>query len=329
VQLQLPGERPCRQSRVNYTIFTKPMREARFHLRWVVPLLLAASVLVAGAATAAEEETPSAASIIELVRKTVYNELHPHDDAKFMFRDYKETPHGSQTKLMVETSDAMAGILIAIDDKPLTPEQRQADDARVDRFIKDPKELKKRQKQEKENTERTTRIMKALPDAFLYQYDGTETGRQGVGKPGDPLVRLKFQPNPHYDPPSRVEQVLTGMQGYILIDTSEDRIAKIDGILEKQVGFGWGILGHLDRGGHFLVEQGDVGDGHWEISRMDLAFTGKILFFKSINIKSTEVVSDFRRVPSDLTFAQGLALLRKQEALLAENGSNGSKQPKK
>ena len=34
------------------------------------------------------------------------------------------------------------------------------------------------------------------------------------------------------------------------------------------MGFGWGFLGHLDRGGHFLVEQGEVVNGHWEVTRM-------------------------------------------------------------
>ena len=77
----------------------------------------------------------------------------------------------------------------------------------------------------------------------------------------------------------------------------------------------------LDRGGHFLVEQGQVGSGNdWAITRMDLAITGTILFFKSINFKQAEVCSDFRSVPRDLTFAQGLDMLRKQEKLLAENG---------
>ncbi len=267
---------------------------------------------------------------VDLVRQTVHNELAAANDrAKFMFRDRRETPRGSQTKLMVETQDAMVGLVIAINDKPLTDEQRVSEDARVNRFVKDPAELKKRQRQEKEETERVTRIMKALPDAFLYEYDGNEPGQPGMGEPGQSLVRVKFQPNPNYDPPSRVEQVLTGMAGYLLIDPVEDRIARIDGKLVSEVSFGWGILGHLDPGGHFLVTQADVGKGHWEISRMDLAFTGKILIFKSINFIQTEVASDFQPVPSNLTFAQGLELLRKQQAVLAENDvahpSNSSK----
>jgi len=89
--------------------------------------------------------------------------------------------------------------------------------------------------------------------------------------------------------------------------------------LFKEVSFGWGILGHLDKGGHFLVEQGDVGDGSWDMQRMGLTFTGKLLLFKHLDIRSTETFSDFRSVPTGLTFAQGVDLLKKQQATLAEN----------
>ncbi len=52
---------------------------------------------------------------------------------------------------------------------------------------------------------------------------------------------------------------------------------------------------------------------------MSLSFTGKILLFKSISIKSDEVFSDFRRVPDNTTFAQGVEMLKAEEAKLAEN----------
>jgi hypothetical protein len=256
----------------------------------------------------------------ELVQRTAQNEIQSNNQAlKYMFRDRKETPHGSQTKLMVETQDAMAGMLVAIDDHPLNAQQREAEIARIQRFLGDPEELRKKHKQEKEDAERITRIMSALPQAFLYEFDGTEVGSPGVGKTGIELVRLKFRPNPHYTPPSHVEQVLTGMQGMMLIDPHKNRIAKIDGTLVKDVSFGWGILGHLDRGGHFLVEQGDIGEDHWEITRMDLSFAGKIMLFKGVSIRSTEVYTDFHPVPPGLTFAQGIELLKRREATLAEN----------
>jgi len=276
--------------------------------------------LLALAYLAQAGQTPSLPPA-ELVRATVQNEVKASQtpSAKHMFVCVKETPRGSQTKLYCETRDAMAGMAIAYDRKPLTAQQRQAEDARLDQIANDPAELAKKRQREKEDADRVGRIVRAMPDAFLFEYDGTEPGKSGVGKPGDELVRLKFRPNPSYEPPSRVEQVLTGMEGTLLIDANRRRIARIDGTLFKDVGFGWGILGHLDKGGHFLVEQSDVGDGAWDMARMSLALTGKILIFKRLDFRSTETYSDFRPVPNDLTFAQGVELLKKHEATLADN----------
>jgi hypothetical protein len=281
--------------------------------------VLTALVVLTTGLVAADEQAQSV-PVTELVRQTVQNEIRANNgDAKFIFKDYKQTPHSSQVKLVVETIQGTAGMLVAVDRKPLTPEQRQAEEARLDGLAHNPAELRKKQKSEREDSERTNRIMKALPDAFIFQPDGKETASEGIGNPGDELVRLKFRPNPKYSPPTHTEQVLTGMSGYLLIDANRKRIAKIDGTLFKDVGFGWGILGRLDRGGRFVVQQGTVKDDDWEVTRMDLSFTGRELLFRKLVIKSDECFSDFRPAPSNLTFAQAVELLKKQEAELAEN----------
>jgi len=267
---------------------------------------------------------------LELIHKAVQNELRANqgESEHFMFRGVKAIGNGSATRLYAETREGTAGLVIAYDGKALTPDQQKGEQARLQRFIDNPDELRKKRGQERENSERTTRIMRALPDAFLYDEAGEETGSQGIGRTGDPLVRLRFRPNPKYDPPSRVEEVLTGMQGEILVDAVHYRIASIDGTLFKSVGFGWGILGHLDKGGRFVVHQECV-NNVWEISTMTLHFTGKILLFKSLNIDSTEVYSNFKRIPTDLTFAQAVELLKKEETALADNGTSQSLAEKK
>jgi hypothetical protein len=253
---------------------------------------------------------------VELVRKAVQNEIKATNDsaAHFLFRATKTTPQGSTTRIYVETRDATAGLVVAYNGKPLTPEQRRDEEARIERFIRNPEELRKKRAQERENAERSLRITRALPDAFLYEFAGEEAGSSGIGRTGDTLVKLNFRPNPRYSPPSRVEEILTGMQGYLLIDAVQERLASIDGTLFKEVGFGWGILGHLNRGGRFVVHQQDVGNNLWEISSVSLDLTGKILLLKTFTFNSTEVFSGFRPVPSDLTFAQALDLLKKEEA---------------
>lgn len=257
----------------------------------------------------------------ELVRKAVKNEIETAngDADRFMFRGTKTTPKGSTTKLYIETKEATAGLVVAYGGKALTPDQRRAEETRVERFLNDPEELKKKRNQERDDQERTLRIVRAIPDAFLFEYAREEQGSTGIGRVGDPLVKLKFRPNPLYEPPSRVEQVLTGMQGFVLIDAARYRIACIDGTLFRDVSFGWGILGHLDRGGHFLVQQQEIADNRWDIARISLDFTGKILLVKNLVIRSTEVFSDFKKVPPDLTFVQALELLKREETAVAEN----------
>jgi hypothetical protein len=266
------------------------------------------------------------ATCLELVQAAVANEIaHSNDPTKHMFRSRKQSPQGSQTRLYVETRDAMAGMTIAYNDKPFTPEQMRGEEGRLAWLESHPEQLKHKHSQELENAERTLRIVKALPAAFLYEYDGEETNPAGSSE--DQFVRLRFRPNPSYQAPTHVEQVLVGMQGVIVIDPVGLRIAKIDGTLFKEVGFGWGILGHLDKGGHFLVEQRNVGNGCWEVSHMALAFTGKILLFKSLSIKSDEVLTDFRRVPDSTTFPQGVELLKEEEAKLTQTRSAEVEKP--
>jgi hypothetical protein len=284
----------------------------------IVPWLI--SVLVGASASNLfaddQQLTP-----IQLVRKTVANESAAGNSngIKHMFRDRKQTAKGSQTRIYVETRDAMAGMTVAYDDKPLNPKQLQDEEGRLAGLESNPDQLKRKQRDQKEDADRTMRIVKALPDAFEYQYDGTVPGSASIGRDGVELVRLKFHPNPAYRPPSHVEDVLLGMAGTVLIDPAEHRIAEIDGTLLQSVSFGWGILGHLDRGGHFLVDQADVGDDSWEISRMSLKFNGKMLLFKSLAIDSDEVFSHFRRVPNDTTFAQGVEMLKAEGVRLQQN----------
>ena len=293
------------------------MPNVRTVSRTFIYLLLLATACFAGQPTTVQSSLDPG----ELVRTAVQNEIKTvnEDTDRFMFRSTKTTPKGSTTKIYVETKEATAGLVVAYNGKPLTPDQRRSEEARVERFLSNPEELRKKRNQEREDEQRTLRIVRAIPDAFLFEYAGEEQASAGIGRLGDPLVKLKFRPNPRYEPPSRAEQVLTGMQGFVLVDAVRLRLASIDGTLFRDVNFGWGILGHLDRGGHFLIQQQEIAENRWDISRMSLDFTGKILLVKSLTISSTEVFSGFKKVPADLTFAQALDLLKKEETAEAEN----------
>ncbi len=301
------------------------MRCAKQKRRASRALKASAIAILAAAAMAlsAQEQNAPGISPVELVRVTVANEVEAanHPLGLHMFRSRRDTPKGSQTRLYIETKDALAAMLIAINDQPLSAQQQQVEMNHLSWLMNNPEQLRKKAAREQEDEERTLRIVKALPKAFHYEYAGTQLGETGLGAAGSELVKLKFTPNPDYSPPSRVEEVLKGMRGELLIDKGSRRIARIDGILFRQVTFGWGIIGHLDKGGHFRVQQGNLGlgDGAWGITEMSLNITGKILLFKGLTMVSDEVLSDFRRMPENLTFAQGVEMLRTEQEKLAHD----------
>jgi len=284
-------------------------------------VLCVALCLTAAAFLHSQQTQSPQVSANDLVRETVAREVAEANQPRHMhmFRSRKQTAKGSQTRLYLETKDAMAGMLIAINDQPLSAQQQQAEKDHLNWLAGNPEQLRKKHAREKEDADRSVRIVKALPDAFRYEYAGTEASEPDLGKMGDELVKLKFVPNPAYSPPSHLEQVLEGMQGYLLIDAAAHRIARIDGTLFRDVSFGWGIIGHLDKGGHFRVQQADVGDGCWDITSMSLKMTGKILMFKGISMISDEKFSDFRQMPGDLTFGKAADVLKDEQEKLANN----------
>jgi hypothetical protein len=243
------------------------------------------------------------------VRKAVENELKAPSGDAAEFHSWKMRqvkPNRVTVKLYVETPDGLLARLLTVNDKPLSSEERAKEEDRINRLL-DPKQMQQKRKQQNEDESRTKRMVAALPDAFIYQYTGTEE------KNGHTLVNMKFSPNPKFSPPSREALVYQGMEGTMIIDATAMRMAKIDGTMVKDVSIGWGIIGHLDKGGQFIVEQAEVDKGDWEITKMRLNFTGKALIFKSIRIDETDTSTDFHRVPK-MTVAQALDFLKKADS---------------
>ena len=289
-----------------------------------VALIVGSFGLILGMA-AAQNQEPAAAppaglpkNPAELVRAAVENELKPVAHQYFMYRLLNTKSDGTQTKEYVETANGVLGRLIAIDGKPLTPEQRAKEDQRLQRLLDDPSSWQAKQKSQREDDQRTRNMVHALPDAFLYQYEGTEQTAYGE------VAKLSFAPNPNFDPPARETMVYRGMRGHMKVNLKANRIQEIDANLFRDVNFGWGILGHLDSGGKFLVQQGPVSGDHWETTHMVLNFTGKALLFKTIKIHQDETTSDYRPV-ENMSLAQALTTLKKADGEVAENAPKSAK----
>ncbi len=264
-----------------------------------VPLALALS------AAGQTSETAISPSANDLVRRAVDNELaSSNSKLRYTYRVRKQTPNGSSVKQVADTNDGQVSYLLMMNDQPLTEEQRRIEDEKNQKILNNPEEQRKRLKDQREDERRANTLVKALPDAFIYEFDGAD--------PEPHVVNLRFRPNPTFNAPDRETQVLKGMAGHMYIDTQANRMKRLDGTLVDDVNFGWGIFGKLHKGGHFEIRESDVGDGHWDVTYSNLDFTGKVLLFKKLKIKETSEISDFRRIPENLSYSQGFELLRKE-----------------
>ena len=153
-----------------------------------------------------------------------------------------------------------------------------------------------------------------LPDAVTAHY----------GKRQSELVEILFEPNPNFHPPSHEAAVFHAMAGRIWVNTRQNRLVEIEGHLTREVKFGGGLLGHLDKGGEFHVKQSEVAPGYWEITLLHVNMHGKALFFKTIAVQENEIRTNFQRVPDSLTLSEAAEQLQKQSTMKSAFAPSGS-----
>lgn len=282
-------------------------------LQWrFATLLFSASLAFAlpqSHTAAAQNLPPLPPNANDYVRQTLQRELDAakNDHSHWRYRFHREDEKGSQDRDVIDAKEGQIARTLLINGQPLNAEQRASDDARMRKLVEDPAERAKRAKREKDDEDKLMTMFKAIPDAFIFKYDGEENGQE----------RLTFSPAPHYDAPTRELQVFRSMIGKMWIDRAAGRLARMEGTLFEDVTFGWGLLGRLNKGGTFTVVQNNVGQEHWEVVALDVSMTGHAVVFKSINVKQKQRVTDFQRMNDNLSIAQAYQMLVKPDAVSA------------
>jgi hypothetical protein len=267
------------------------------------PLIIAV-VLAVSTAAFVQNRSP-AVPPGELINAVVANELGDRvQQRKWMYLIEKREGTQSLSEEQVETRNGPLYRVLALNGIPLNPDQRQQDEARIRRLLGDPTQQSKLKQQYDDDEQKLEKLMRVMPKAFLYDYDGVD------GK----FVRLKFRPDPTYKPPDYEARVVHSLAGTVLIDPQHKRLAKLSGQLIDSVQFGWGIFGHIDNGGTFEIERVPVGPSQWKTALLSIHLTGRMILFKTVSKQQYEVRSNFREVPADLTLSQANELLISQDS---------------
>jgi hypothetical protein len=120
-------------------------------------------------------------------------------------------------------------------------------------------------------------------------------------------------------------RVLAAMSGTLVVDEREMRLKSLSGHLDKDVVFGWGLLGRINAGGTFQIIREEVGPGSWQITQTHVHISGHALFFKTIGDQEDEVTSDYHRTPAGVDLDKAAQMLRDGEVAreLHENHFGG------
>jgi hypothetical protein len=243
----------------------------------------------------------------QLIREVVYNELRDHQTHGF-WRYWIEQHLQKDIHLeeQVETADGPLTRLLRTNGRPLDPKGKQDEEARIERIVNSSQERAVHHQAYVEDEKHIGMVVAMLPDAFVYEFVGDENG----------CHRLRYHPNPAYAPRTIESRIIHSMTGDLWIDARAKRLARLDGHLDANVDFGFGLLGRIDRGGWFRMERTQVSPAEWKMERLEVHMSGRAVLFKTIARETSEVRGGFAAVPSGLNLAQGMRILEQTDAQL-------------
>ena len=270
-----------------------------FSIRHFCTLLFIA-LLACAAAAAQPAPIPATSAQLELIARATEHELQALESpVPFRYQERLEWPWGSETRSVIETSEGRADRIVQFADEPLSSEQQSKQERRLKKLLSDHDAVKNELQDQKAETQRRIRMVKAFPKAFFFDFVGRENG----------LLRFEFRPNPEFSPKDRETQMYRGMEGKVWLEPVHERIVQVQGKLVKDVSFGWGIFGHLNKGGIYEISQTQLSPGIWRITTLNVDVKGRMFFLNSFRFVRRESNSHFRAVSASLTYPAAVQTL--------------------
>lgn len=274
-----------------------PERLLRVLALWAVAFFVFVTGALPSASASRQPEDARA-----FARAVVASELaaDANDHSLWMYRDDNKVPDAHTVKLVIETSQGDLSKTIERDGHPLTPQAQKEDEQKMDAFVRNA-ELRQQQKNRHEqDAEKANALTKLLPGAFLWTF----------AKQDSDETTLHFEPDPQFHPPTREARVFAAMAGVMVVNTRQKRIQVLKGMLTRDVSFGFGLLGKLQKGGTFEIERQEIAPGVWNITETHIHIQGRALIFKSISEQQDEVTSHYRPTPKSLSLEAAAQMLK-------------------
>jgi hypothetical protein len=257
--------------------------------------VLALAVLLANYGAARGQDTR------QFVQQAVQTELKADeaDHSAWLFYDADSKPNAKVKQWVAQTAHGDVDRVVVEYGRTLPAEEQRR---KMDGFVHDKNAQAKQQKSGRHDDAQAEQMLKLLPVAFVWSKRGDEGGR----------TTLHFAPDPHFHPPSYEARVFAAMEGDMVVDDAQHRIASLKGRMTHSVKFGYGLFGELKAGGTFDVERRETGNGVWQITETHVHVEGRALLFKNISDVEDDVKSKFKRIAPNLSLADAEKLLMGQ-----------------
>lgn len=240
-----------------------------------------------------------------LVSRTIDNEnLYRASSEHFSFVSQENSPRTGGhlwTQNSVEIESGILRRLIAVDGIPISVEQARSEDRRIGDLVAHPDEFQKANKAFKTDEKSLQELSRIIPRAFVFSYDGYEEG----------CTKVRFQPDPAFKPTSYAQRVLAALGGTIRIKEPDNRLCGVDARIFHPVEFGFGLIGKVDENGHVQLVRAQTTGGNWQASLINVSIAGRLFLFKSITQSHSEVRTEVKDIPANLTLTQAAALTKR------------------
>jgi hypothetical protein len=261
--------------------------------------LLLFAICVAHAVAETPKGTATPEQLALIARAAEYQLLELQNPTPYEFQERLEWNWGAETRSVIETPEGRADRIIFFRDEPLTAEQQEKQEHRLQKLLSDRDAVKNELQDQKAETQRRIRMVRAFPAAFYFDY---------VGRKKD-ILHFSFRPNPDFSPKDRESQMYRGMEGSLWIDAAHERMVQIQGKLVKDVSFGWGVFGKLNKGGIYEIAQTELAPGQWRITSLTVDVKGRILFFDTFRFLRKETDTHLRPTPESMTYQAAVTAL--------------------
>jgi hypothetical protein len=135
-------------------------------------ILALAGALLMCAVPALWAQSPTQ-SAHDLVKDVVYNELQERKQVSlWQYRVEKKVFTQSMLEQEVETVDGPVDRVFARNGKPLEPAAQKKETDRLNNLLHNPSDQARMKQDHDAEEQRVQRLIAAMPDAFLYDYDG-------------------------------------------------------------------------------------------------------------------------------------------------------------